>query len=163
MSLHRICLICREMQVDKAIKIGPNLSPGLLITHLKVHPHEHSFYAAAKHAISTTATSSQKIILPCFPKPSDTKLVFKRKFCQFVINDSMPLSISESAAFKVLIRAANKCVQVPSYQTTIDILHDKRHESSLRLKKYLQGKYFSITIDHWTTLANENYGAITCQ
>jgi hypothetical protein len=76
MSLYRICLICREMQVDKAIKIGPNLSPGPLITHLKVHPHEHSFYVAAKHTIAT-ATSSQKSILPFFQEPSDTKLVFK--------------------------------------------------------------------------------------
>jgi hypothetical protein len=74
----------------------------------------------------------------------------------------MPVTIGESEACKEMIHAANKCVQVPSYKTTIDILHDKRHESSLKLKKYLQGKYSSTNIDHWTSLANENCGAITC-
>jgi hypothetical protein len=28
-------------------------------------------------------------------------------------------------------------------------------------KSSVKGKYFSLTADHWTSLANENYGAIT--
>ena len=84
MSLFRICLVCREMKVDKAIKIGPNLSPGPLITHLKVHPREHGFYVAAKHADkhanNITASTSQKNIQTFFPKASDIKVTFKRTF-----------------------------------------------------------------------------------
>ena len=151
--------------MDKAIKIGPNFSPGPLITHLKVHPREHGFYVAKhanKHASNITASTSQKNIQTFFPKASDIKVTFKRKFCQFVVNDSMSLKIGESAAFKAMIYAANKCIQVLSYETTIDILHNKRHQSSLELKKYLKGIYFPTTIDHWTSLANENYGAVTC-
>ena len=30
-----------------------------------------------------------------------------------------------------------------------------------KLKCYLEKKYFSITCDHWTSIAQENYGALT--
>ena len=30
-----------------------------------------------------------------------------------------------------------------------------------KMKAFLKGKYFSLTMDHWTSLATDNYGAIT--
>ena len=72
------------MKVDKAIKLGPNLSPGPLITHLKEYPREHGFYVATKHADknanNTTLSTSQKNIQTFFPKASDIKVTFKRTF-----------------------------------------------------------------------------------
>ncbi len=29
------------------------------------------------------------------------------------------------------------------------------------MKTFLKGKYFSVTLDHWTSIANENYAALT--
>ena len=74
----------------------------------------------------------------------------------------MPLTIGESTAFKEMMHAANRSIQVPSYKTTTDTLYKKKYEISLKLKAYIVGTYFSTTIDHWTSVANEIYGKITC-
>jgi hypothetical protein len=36
-----------------------------------------------------------------------------------------------------------------------------KSQSIQKLKVYLKNKYFSITLDHWTSIANESYGALT--
>jgi hypothetical protein len=37
----------------------------------------------------------------------------------------------------------------------------KKLQAITMLKAAVKGKYFSLTADHWTSLANENVGAIT--
>jgi hypothetical protein len=41
------------------------------------------------------------------------------------------------------------------------MLTAKKLQAMAKLKSAVKGKYFSLTADHWTLLANENYGAIT--
>lgn len=59
------------------------------------------------------------------------------------------------------MKAANKFITPPSYKATTDILWTKKLETSEKLKKFISEKYYSVTTDHWTSKANENYGAMT--
>jgi hypothetical protein len=36
-----------------------------------------------------------------------------------------------------------------------------KKKSSCKQTLYLEGKHYSVTCDHWTSLAQENYGALT--
>jgi hypothetical protein len=40
------------------------------------------------------------------------------------------------------------------------MLMAKKLQAMAKLKAAVKGKYFSLTADHWTLLANENFGAI---
>ena len=77
------------------------------------------------------------------------------------LDNAMPLTVGESTSFKEMIRAANKAITPPDHKALKDILHSKKLETSEKLKLMIKGKYFSLTTDHWTSVANENYGAVT--
>jgi hypothetical protein len=129
-----------------------------------MHKQQHSEYVAAvtkEKEACAVSTTGQPSIGKHFPKTSKTKEQFKRKFGRWVVEDGMPLTCGQSESFKAMIQVANKNVDMPCYKTTVDMLHAKKLDSSNRLKAYIKGQYFSITMDHWTSLANENYGAIT--
>lgn len=70
-------------------------------------------------------------------------------------------SFGESAALRDMICAATKCDQLPFYERAVDIPHDEKYWSSLKLKCYLQEKYFSTIIVQWASQTNGNFGAIT--
>ncbi len=72
----------------------------------------------------------------------------------------MPFTAGESLAFKDMMRTVTK-VTPPDYRSTVDILTAKKLQAMAKLKAAIKGKYFSLTADHWTSLANENFGAIT--
>jgi len=86
---------------------------------------------------------------------------FKSSFARWVVEDCMPLTICKSESFKAMISTCNSHVVVPSYQTLFSFLQSVKSASHANMKKFLKGKYFSVTLDHWTSLAMENYGAIT--
>ena len=73
----------------------------------------------------------------------------------------MPLTVGESKNFKGMIRVANKALTPPDNKALKDILQSKKQETSEKLKAIIKGKYFALTTDHWTSVANENYGAVT--
>jgi len=73
----------------------------------------------------------------------------------------MPLSAGEYKSFKEMIRAVSKAVTPPDLKALKGILHSKKLELIEKIKVKVKGKYFSLTTNHWTSLANENYGAIT--
>jgi len=73
----------------------------------------------------------------------------------------MPLTAGESTSFKEMIRTANKAITPPDQKVLKDILDSKKLEISEKIKAMIRGKYFSLTTDHQTSLANDNYGTIT--
>jgi hypothetical protein len=77
------------------------------------------------------------------------------------VDDAMTLSVGESESFKAMIRAANKALFSPDHKVLSNILHTKKLETTEKLKALIKGKHFSLTTDHWTSVANENFGAIT--
>jgi len=168
MRNHRICLVCREVGVDKSNSVGRSASTGPLLGHLRTHNLEYLEYIEAKDAALMEASKvaaaedvDQMSIVSYFPTVANTKLLFKRKFAKWVVEESMPLSVGESETIIDMVRTANKHLIVPDHKMLIDILSGKKIEASSKLKLFLKDRFFSITSDHWTSIANENYGALT--
>jgi hypothetical protein len=112
-------------------------------------------------AKAEATTKTQLTISSFAPTLSFSKDMFKKHFARWVVEQSMPLTVGESPAFISMIKSANKTLSVPDYKTTYDLLYAKKTEATRKLKCYLESRYFSITCDHWTSMAQENYGALT--
>jgi hypothetical protein len=72
----------------------------------------------------------------------------------------MPLNTGASE-FKEMIRSLNKAVNPPDSRSTIDMLTVKKLQAIAKLKAAVKDNYFSLTADHWTSRAKENFGVIT--
>jgi hypothetical protein len=96
-------------------------------------------------------SANQKSIIDPFPTVATAKENFYCNYVKWVMVDNMPLKSGESSAFKDMI---------PDYKSTIDMLTAKKLQAMAKLKAAVKGKYFYLTADHWTVLANENFGAI---
>ena len=160
-----VCLICRAAGVDKAISVGQSASTGPLISHLRTHKDQYLEYIEKKNIIDAQSecavTSSQSSISTYFPVVTSTRDLFRARFAQWIVEQSLPLNIGESPSFKAMINVANKSIVVPDKKLIYDLLYSKKVDCSRKLRSYLSGKYYSITCDHWTSMAQDNYGALT--
>ncbi len=62
-----------------------------------------------------------------------------------------------------MIKVANPSLNPPDTKTLKKKLHLMKATASANMKIFLKGKNFSVTIDHWTSIANENNAALTLQ
>jgi hypothetical protein len=91
----------------------------------------------------------------------NTKENFSCKYTKWIVAENMPFSAGESLEFKDIIRSLSKVVTPPAYRSTMDMLTAKKLQAITKLKAAIKGKYFHLKAGHWTSLANENFGAIT--
>ncbi len=73
----------------------------------------------------------------------------------------MPFEVGSSASFHNMIHSLNKTISIPDKKELLFILDSKKNEIVKSLCSVLSGKYFSVTTDHWTSLAVDNYAAFT--
>jgi hypothetical protein len=92
---------------------------------------------------------------------SSSKESFKTHFIGWVVEQNMPLTIGDSPAFISMIKVANKRLTIPNYRKIYHLLYWKKTQAMCKLKCFLEKKYFSIKCDHCTSIAQENYGALT--
>jgi hypothetical protein len=166
MKYFRICLICHEKQIHKKVNCTKYYSPTPLVNHLRqAHKEQYEEYLILaeerkKKSEVATAVSSMKTIKEHFPTVSTTKEKFNHQYAKWIVDDDMPLTAGQSMNFRDMMQVVTKIIP-PDYRTTVDILTAKKVKAIERLKVAIKGKYFSLTADHWTSLANENFGAIT--
>ena len=117
MKHFRVCLVCRVKGVDKAISVGSSASPGPLVAHLRTHTEQYLEYLEKKDQKAqvsvTTASESQTPITSFIPQMTSLKQTFKRKYAQWVVEQSMPLNVGESVGFVEMIKVANRQLTVP--------------------------------------------------
>jgi len=165
-KFHRICLICRQMGIDKALAIGNKCSLGNLITHLMSHPKENKEYAKITAKVSLQEASEQPKREKC---SRDNKLSITKQceksclnpFTKWTVVEFQPFNIRESSSFKAMIQAANPRISPPGTKLLKRKLNVMKVNVTEKIKTFLVGKYFSVTIEHWTSVANENYAALT--
>jgi hypothetical protein len=74
---------------------------------------------------------------------SSQKDIFKKHFTQWVVEQSMPLTVGEAPAFIAMIKAANKSLSIPDNKTTYDLVFSKKKgldtqaEMLLGIKEFL--------------------------
>jgi len=78
-----------------------------------------------------------------------------------VVDEALPLCIGESLAFKEMIQVANWRMHTPDSKLLKNIIMEKKELAMINIKKNISRKHISLTTDHWTSLANENYSAVT--
>ena len=69
--------------------------------------------------------------------------------------------VGESKSFKAMIKALNPKLIPPDAKTLKRKLHLMKASASANMKIFLNRKYLSVTIDHGTFIANQNYAALT--
>lgn len=162
----RCCLICRECGIDKAISVGKAASTGPLVSHLRRHTEQYMAFMEKKKDLDNAITSSvhgkTQLSMYTFATPKQsTNELFQMAFAQWVMERNLPLTVGQAEQFISMMQIANKQLTVPTYNKTYDIIVSKKIECMKKLAKYLKKRYFSITCDHWTSLAQDNYGALT--
>jgi hypothetical protein len=159
----RMCLVCRDLQIDTSISVGQDYSNTPLVAHLWTkHKVQYEEYLAAKDANGNSKSKlKQSTVSSHFSTAGDVKDRFKHQFACWVVEDSLPLTICRSPSLKSMIKTANKTLTVPNYETLLDLLHTTKLGAVGKMKVYFRGKHFASTIDHWTSFAQDNYGAIT--
>lgn len=104
-----------------------------------------------------------KNIIP-YDKNSQRKKDLNRKLAIMIARDFQPLSIVEDKGFLDFIKVLNPRYAIPSRKTmTNSILPECYEIAKQNLKDLLEKVHsVSLTIDEWTSTANESYLGITC-
>jgi len=114
------------------------------------------------NVITSSAHGKTQLSMYTFTTPKhSTNELFQMAFAQLVVERNMPLTVGQAEQFISMMQIANKHLTVPTYNKTYDIIVSKKIECTKKLANYLKNRYFSITCDHWTSVAQDNYGALT--
>ena len=124
MKFHRICLICRQIGIDKALAVGKKSSLGNLITHLMSHPKENKEYAKitaeAEESVQEASKQAKDENVQAkisFPMISNVKETFLNVFSKWTVEEFQPFNVGESRSFKGMIQAANPKISPPDTKT----------------------------------------------
>ena len=86
---------------------------------------------------------------------------FGEKLQMWIIKKGIPFSMVEDNSFREMIN--NLCPKAPKVtrQGLLESIRKTADSTRNKIKKWMSNKDFSITFDHWTSIANENYVACT--
>jgi hypothetical protein len=89
MKHHRICLVCRDASIDKAVSVGKDSSTAVLISHLKTHKLQYALYIEAKSKAQTgtslTSSKTQATMSSFLLDKNTLSMKFKSSFARWVV------------------------------------------------------------------------------
>jgi len=160
-----VCLLCRNCGTNSTVKLGngTSLSPTGLKNHLRSnHREEYDMIIRAQSDGEKNHDSTAKpSIMDHLTAKTDVKLVFKNNYIRWIVEENQKFNIGASQSFRNMIGSLSSKVTIPDRRELLYNLDGKRESTIKVIKTMLNGNSFSITVDHWTSIANENYGAIT--
>jgi hypothetical protein len=118
----RICLVCKDMGVDKCISIGNYYSPAALVNHLRsVHQEQYHEYLVDSNEIKENERKKNKVhqqtdISLYFSTAAKSTEQFRDQFAEWVVAENMPLITGQSSYFQKMIKSANKTITPPDYR-----------------------------------------------
>lgn len=156
-----ICLLCREVGVNKVVKVGmKSPSPTPLLNHVRVlHPESSHNLLVAKEAKRQVAV--QASITDHLPVKVDARAMFRRNYIRWIVEESKPFSIGSSDSFQSMVLCLNPKVTVPDKNEVLRELDLKKLQTKEKVKSLIKDGNYSLTTDHWTSISNDNYGALT--
>jgi hypothetical protein len=140
-----------------------SLSPTGLKNHLRSnHREEYDLIIRAQLDGEKNHESTAKpSIMDHLTAKTDVRLVFKNNYTWWIVEENQKFNIGVSQSFRNMIGSLSSKVTIPDRQELLYYLDAKRESTIKMIKTMLNGNSFSITVDHWASIANENYGAIT--
>ena len=79
--------------------------------------------------------------------------------CRCILANDLPFSIVESPAWRAM--PLSSTVIKMSRKMVVEMMMRKQHEIRCELKLQMKGQLVALTIDHWTSQANQNYTGLT--
>lgn len=120
---------------------------------------------SGSEATSTTAKKSEGIdnLLGAVKIPGKTKRVENvlAATTAWVIEENMPLNAVEKPAFRIMLKAIDHFCPTATTKGVRDDISYLGLVSREAIKRELNGKYFSLTTDHWTSPNDETYSCLT--
>jgi len=164
-ATHLSAYYADKFGVNSTVKLGKatSLSPTALKKHLRSsHKEEYQEFIRSQMEDKTERGEPAKssIVNHLVPK-TNIKNTFKQLYSKWIIEDSQKFNIGSSESFRDMIASLNNKVTIPDRRELLSILDIKREQTVDAIKDMIQQRSFSITVDHWTSTANDNYGAIT--
>jgi hypothetical protein len=155
-----VCLLCREQGINRTVAVGKvNPSPSSLLSHLRVYHHVEHEHCISK--LKSKSSNVQSRLTDHLKAKADVMMHFRNSYCRWLVECNKPLTTGSSLAFQMMIKILNGKVVVPERREVLKFLDLKRLSTRQKIKELIGSKYFSITTDHWTSISNDNYGAIT--
>ena len=87
---------------------------------------------------------------------------FPEKMVKYIVNCARPIATCEDPDFRNMMRETNPNLVIPDRRQTTKLVTQYADEIREVTRKTLQGKHYAITIDHWTSIAQDNFMALTC-
>ncbi|CAN0075754.1 unnamed protein product, partial [Phaeothamnion confervicola] len=85
----------------------------------------------------------------------------EEKLCRYVVDEYLPIAHVTSDSFKAYVHALNPKVQLPSCHRLYDMLFSHKADLEKDTSELLRGLPESITVDSWTSSANQMYFLLT--
>ena len=160
-----VCLMCRNQGVNYTVKLGngTSLSPTGLKNHLRSN-HREDYDQLIRIQIDGEKGKEELTkpsIMGHLQPKTDIKVEFKNRYCRWIVEDNQKFNIGASENFRRMIGTFSSRVTIPNRNELLSHLDEKKECTVQVIKDMILDKTFSITVDHWTSMANENYGAIT--
>jgi hypothetical protein len=86
---------------------------------------------------------------------------FFQAFLKWVVYTFQPISTCENEHFRAMCYELNPKVQYFDRHKVTDVIGQQAARVKATLKTELQNKYYSLTCDHWISLAGTNYLGVT--
>jgi len=160
-----VCLICRERKINSVVCLGRihNISPSGLSSYMRSNHREE--YDEFLKSIAVKKKNPMRPVTPLithhFTPKVDPKLVFKKRYAQWIVETSQPFTVSLTDSFRAMINCLNPNVTFPDRKELMSIFDGKKIDTMNTIKEMIGSNFFSVTTDHWTSISNENYGVIT--
>ena len=84
-----------------------------------------------------------------------------QKFLKWVVFTFQPVNTCENIHFRAMCRELNPKAQVFDRHKVVEVIGEQAARVKATLKDELRDKHFSLTCDHWTSLAGTNYLGVT--
>jgi hypothetical protein len=148
---HAFCLLCQ-----KEIFYTKTRSTGMLERHIK-RSHPKTFQQALRKGEKKTPAPSQ-VTMESFVNPCPS---FDECLVNYVVRTYQPLRICEEETFRDLCRSMNKKSPIISRDKLHTMVQMKYIQVQEKISSIIKNRYFSLTTDSWTSLANQGYTACT--
>ncbi len=169
---YSVCTLC---PFHKLVYYGENMSSKKLLRHLKKDHHAVYRTIMASRAAEELARShyytheqacSQPSIASMFEKQSKaaTEALHLRMLMQYVVNSHSAMCTVEDYYFRQLISvlAPSSTIVTCSVERATEWVSLTAAKVRLLLQSKLKGEALTLTVDHWSSCAGDNYSGYTC-
>jgi hypothetical protein len=135
-------------------------------TGLSKHMNSHEKNSVDAEKMMATKRRNKRSLyaqLNAVPKqtPEQKRQTFLEATVCWVVEENVPLNMVEKDSFRRLCKTIDSSVPILSQRSVREEIKNLGDICKQSVQKELDGHFFALTTDHWTSKNNETYGALT--